>query len=290
MIKKHVRKRPNDAVRCVTVLAAAVLMAVNIKILVNPGGLFPGGVTGLTILLQTVFRQYFGVNLSYTLLNVILNAVPVYIGLRFIGKKFTLFSVLMIIVSSFMVDLIPPLIVTNDTLLISVFGGILNGTAISMCLRVDATSGGTDFISIYLSQKRGMDSFNLILGFNVVVLVIAGLLFGWDKALYSILFQFVSTQTLHLLYRTYQQITLFVVTDMPKEISEAIYEISRHGATIMEAVGSYSEDKRAVVYSVVDAENARNIERIIHDIDKKAFINCIMTKEIRGNFFYSVKD
>ena len=70
-------------------------------------------------------------------------------------------------------DVLPSQAIVYDTLLISVFGGIINGFSISLCLMMNATTGGTDFISIYLSEKTGMDSFNLILGFNAILLVIS---------------------------------------------------------------------------------------------------------------------
>ena len=68
----------------------------------------------------------------------------------------------------------------------------------------------------FLSRRKGIDAFNIILGFNVVILAIAGLLFGWDKALYSMIFQYTSTQILHLLYKQYQKQTLFIVTNKAK--------------------------------------------------------------------------
>lgn len=276
--------------RLVTVLLAACLMAVNIKTFVRAGGLYPGGATGLTILFQRMAETFLHWEVPYTLINVSLNAIPVYIGFRYIGKKFTLYSLLMIVVSSFLTDLMPGFVLTSDTLLASIFGGILNGMAISMCLSVDATSGGTDFISIYLSQKRGIDSFNIILGLNVVILGAAGLMFGWDKALYSIIFQYVSTQMLHLLYRGFQQMTLFIVTDKPKEVCEAIYRISHHGATIMEGEGSYGHHAEPLVYSVVDTPDTRKVIKAIRDLDDRAFINCVRTSELKGNFYFSPKD
>lgn len=283
-------KKRSDPVRLIVVLAAAVLMALNIKILVKNGGLYPGGATGLTILIQGIFSKFLHIEIPYTLVNIILNTIPVYIGFRYIGKKFTGYSLIMIFVSSILVDLIPPFVLTKDVLLISIFGGIINGTAIGLCLFVDATSGGTDFISIFLSQRTGKDSFNLILIFNVVILLSAGLLFGWDKALYSIIFQYASTQMLHLLYRNYQQVTLFVVTEKPEEVSSMIYKRSRHGATILDGRGSYLGNKRYIVYSVIDAPDARNIEQAIHALDDQAFVNCITTKEIKGNFYFRPKD
>lgn len=84
-----------------------------------------------------------------TIFNVALNIFPAYIAYRYIGKKFTIYSIVVIILSSVLVDVLPPYIFTEDILLISVFGGIINGFAISLCLNVGTTTGGTDFISIY---------------------------------------------------------------------------------------------------------------------------------------------
>ena len=174
-----------DGKRILMVCVASLIMALNIKTFVRTGGLYPGGATGLTILIQRVADLFFGITIPYTLVNVILNAIPVYIGFRFIGKKFTLYSCLMILLTGILTDLIPGYPITYDTLLISVFGGLINGAMISLCLFANATSGGTDFIAIYLSEKKGMDSWNLVLGLNVLILGAAGLLFGWDEALWQ---------------------------------------------------------------------------------------------------------
>lgn len=228
-----------DGKRILIICIAAVISAVNIKTFVRTGGLYPGGATGLTILIQRIGERYLNVEIPYTVINLLLNAVPAYIGFRFIGKKFTLYSCLMFFLTGLLTDVIPAQVITYDTLLISIFGGIINGFTISLCLRENATTGGTDFISIYLSDRTGMDSFNVILGINVVIIGIAGVLFGWDKALYSIIYQYASTQVLHTLYQKYQKKTLFIVTNRPKEICEVIKEMSHHGATILEGEGSY---------------------------------------------------
>ncbi len=279
-----------DAKRVVVICIAAVLMAVNIKSFVRTGGLYPGGATGITILLQTIFERFFDIIVPYSVINLLLNAVPVYIGFRFIGKKFTLLSCLMIVLTSFLTDIIPAQVITYDILLISIFGGIINGLAISMCLMVSATSGGTDFISIYLSEKKGIDAWNMILGLNIVILSIAGLLFGWDKALYSIIFQYASTQILHILYKRYQKQTFFIVTDKPAEICDAIYTVSNHGATILEGKGSYEHCERNVVYSVVSREEAKKVVRAVRRTDGNAFVNQLKTDELSGHFYRKPTD
>lgn len=113
-------------------------------------------------------------------------------------------SCVVIVLSSILTDLIPSQPITYDPLLISIFGGLINGFVVSLCLIGNTSSGGTDFIAIYFSEKNGQDIWNYILCGNAVILVVAGLLFGWDKALYSIIFQFTSTQVVQMLHQRYK--------------------------------------------------------------------------------------
>ena len=274
-----------DGKRIFIICLASLLMAVNIKSFVRTGGLYPDGATGLTILIQRVAQLFLNVELPYSVVNLLLNAVPVYIGFRFIGKKFTLYSCLMIVLTSVLTDIVPGYTITYDTLLISIFGGMINGLVISVCLLVNATTGGTDFIAIFLSEKKGVDSFNIILALNVVILAAAGILFGWDKALYSIIFQYASTQVLHTLYKKYQQNTLFVVTNKPQEVSEAIARECNHGATILEGEGSYEHCERHVVYSVVSSAESKRVIHAVKETDPEAFVNVIRTEQLSGRFY-----
>ena len=279
-----------DVRRFMIVCLAAVIMALNIKIFVGTGGLFPGGATGLTILIQRSARMFFHAEVPYTLVNVILNAIPVYIGFRFIGKKFTGYSCLMILLSGILTDLLPDYSITSDILLISIFGGIINGSVMSLCLFGNATTGGTDFIAIFLSERKGMDAWDLVLGLNVLILAAAGLLFGWDKALYSIIYQYASTQVLHTLYKKYQQQTLFIVTNHPRAVCDAISQVSHHGATILKGEGSYELEERNMVYSVVSSSESKHVIRAVRDVDEHAFINAIKTSQLSGRFYQKPED
>ena len=286
-MKETIKK---DAKRILVICVASFVMAINIKTFVQTGNLIPGGATGLTILIQRAFEHFFQLHIPYTLLNLSINAVPVYIGFRYIGKKFTIYSCLTIFLTSIFTDLIPSHVVTYDILLISIFGGIINGFAISQVLKADATTGGTDFISIYLSQKTGTDSFNIILGVNVIIIGLGGILFGWDIALYSIIFQYASTQVLRTMYQQYQQQTLFIVTDHPDVVCEAISKESNHGATIIKGEGSYLKQERSVVYSIVSTDESGRVISAIKDVDETSFINIIKTEQLRGRFYHKPKD
>lgn len=274
-----------DGKRIIVICIASVIMAINTKTFVRTGGLYPGGVMGMTILIQAIFENFLGIQIPFSVVNLLLNTLPIYIGFRFIGKKFTLYSCLMIVLNSVLTDIIPANVITYDTLLISIFGGMISGFAVSLCLMMNATTGGTDFLAIYLSEKKGVDSWNLILGINVIIISLAGLLFGWDKALYSIIYQYTSTQVLHMLYTRYQKQTLFIVTNKPKDVCKVIYDVSGHGATILEGEGSYAHCERNIVYSIVSREESKTVIRSVKEVDESAFVNALRTEELSGRFY-----
>ena len=197
-----------DVKRLVLVVAASCVMAMNIKSFVRAGGLFPGGFTGLTLLIQQAADKFFHFSVPYSAVNLLLNLAPIMISFRFIGKKFTLYSCVAIVLTSILTDILPGYPITSDILLICVFGGLINGFAVSLCLFAGATSGGTDFIAIFFSERKGKETWNYILAGNVLMLAAAGFLFSWEQALYSIIFQFASTQILNGLYSRYQKLTL----------------------------------------------------------------------------------
>ena len=263
---------------------AAVIFAVNIKTFVKAGGLYPGGFNGLTLLIQGIFQEFMNMEVPYTLINIALNAVPVFIGLKYIGAKFTLSSCVVIVLSSILTDLIPVQPITYDPLLISIFGGLINGFVISLCLIGNTSSGGTDFIAIYFSEKNGQDIWNYILCGNAVILIAAGLLFGWDKALYSIIFQFTSTQVVQMLHQRYKKHTLFIITRHPDEVYEEISKLSHHSATRIDGTGCYSGDNTAMIYSVVSREEAKILVKKVIEVDPQAFVNIIKTDFINGRF------
>ena len=274
-----------EAKRVVFGLAGAIIMAVNIKTFVRAGGLYPGGFNGVTLLIQTVFQRFLGIALPFTLVNLLLNAVPTIVCFKAIGKKFTVSSAMIIVLTSILTDIIPSQPITQDILLIAVFGGLLNGFAVSVCLMGGTSGGGTDFIAIYFAEKKNKDVWNFILLGNGCVLVIAGILFGWDKALYSIIFQFTSTQIIHMLHTAYKKETLFIVTDCPDAVYQEIYEVTNHSATEFAATGCYSNEGRKMLYSVVSSAEAKVLVTRVRKADPKAFINVIKTDFLEGHFY-----
>ena len=286
---------------------ASLVMAIDYRTFVEWGKLYPGGAVGLAMLVQRLSQDFvnvcgWNVTVPFSPINIVLNAIPVWIGFKYIGKRFTLQSLYVIFMSGFLADIIPIDVITSaipakdllhfqsDPFLTSLFGGIVFGFGIALCLRCNATSGGTDFIAIYLSEKKGRETWNLILALNAAILLAGGFKFGWTGALYSIVYQFVYLQVVHLMYRTYQYQTLIIITTRPAKVCEAIYRISHHGATVIDGKGGFKGESKSVVMSVVAADDTPHIYALCKTIDPDAFINTISTSRIIGRFYLRPRD
>lgn len=277
--------------RMLVIMVYSVIVALNFKSFVQAGDLFPGGFTGLTRLLQRCAQEYWKITLPFAPLNLLFNAIPAAVSLKLIGKRFTMYSCLAIVFSSFFTDMIPAVPVTEDILLICVFGGLVNGFAISLCLQVRITSGGTDFIAIALAERKNINAWNYIFCGNVVMLMVAGALFGWDRALYSIIFQFASTQVVRMMDPDGRRMTLFIVTGREKAGGVcAQIQDTRHTATLIEGVGLYNGEPCVMIYSVVGSSQLRRLTRKVKQADPQAFVNVIRTEKLMGNFYRDPRD
>ena len=266
-------------------IAGAFLSAGSIVSFVRSAGLFPGGFSGLALLLQELCTRFLGMTPPYTVFLLGLNLVAAGLSFHLIGKRFAVLSIVAVALAGVLTDVLPSLHVAEDPLLNSVFGGVVNGASITLCLLAGASLGGTDFISVYVSEKKGKDAFPLILAGNVVMLSVAGAIFGWERALYSMIFQYVTTQVLHMLYQRYQQRTLWIVTDHPEEIYRIIRERTHHGATLFRGEGLYQHKERSMIYTVVSADEVRNVVRETLKTDPHAFINTQRTDSLVGRFY-----
>ena len=277
--------------RLLVITIYSIIMALNYKSFVQAGDLFPGGFTGLTRLAQRCAQEFWGVTLPFAPINLVLNAIPAAVSFKLIGKRFTMYSCLAIVVSSIFTDLVPSVLVTEDILLICVFGGLINGFSISLCLQARITSGGTDFIAIALAERKNVNAWNYIFCGNVIMLMVVGALFGWDRALYSIIFQFASTQVIRMMDPDGRRVTLFIVTGREKAGGVcAQIQDTRHTATLIEGVGLYNGEPCVMIYSVVGSNQLRRLTRKVKQADPQAFVNVIRTEKLMGNFYRDPRD
>ena len=277
--------------RVAVITLSSLIVAVNLKSFVAAGDLFPGGFTGITRLIQRCALEFAGVELPFAPINLALNAIPAAVSFKLVGKRFTLYSCLTIVLTSIFTDLIPAFAITEDTLLICIFGGMINGFAGSLCLWVRVTSGGTDFIAIPLSERKNVDAWGYIFTGNVILLAVAGFLFGWDKALYSMLYQYSTTQVIKMLDPDGRRATLLIITG--RESAGGVcaqIQDTHHTATLIEGVGLYNGDPCVMIYSVVSDSEVRSLARKIRQSDPKAFVNVLRTERVVGKFYRRPRD
>jgi uncharacterized membrane-anchored protein YitT (DUF2179 family) len=280
--------------RLTLIVIASVLYAFNLNTFVHAGELIPGGFTGLALLIQESCLRFGGFHVPFSVITYIFNAVPAVICFKVIGKRFTIYSCIMVVLSGLLTDFMPSMFIEfiklHDNLLSSIFGGMLNAFAIALCLFADATSGGTDFIAVAISEKYRKDAWGYIFAGNCVILAVAAAIYTLDKALYSIIFQFTTTIALSYMYRGYQQNTLLIITGKPEEVCNLIYERTHHGVTSIKGMGLYRKVERVLLYSVVSATEVNSLMSEIKKLDPDSFTNAIKTEAINGNFYIRPKD
>lgn len=284
------RKEQTFGQRMALTIVASFIMAFTIKSFARPGGIFSGGFNGISLLIIACCEKFLNFSPPFALVNYTLNLIPMYISFRYLGKKLTTLSIVCVVLVGFLTDVLPAVPITYDPLLVAVFGGIFNGLSVSLCLLANGSGGGTDIIGLFMGEIKGRDCWNAIFMLNVVVLGLAGILFGWDKALYSIIYQFVSTQVIHTLHKRYQRHTLWIITDHAEEIYQMIAEVTHHDATLFKGVGCYKRQERQMLYSVVSSEELKLLSARIHAIDPKAFVNIQRTEMLNGRFYQKPTD
>ena len=264
-------------------IISALLQSFCINVFITPAKLLSSGFTGLAILINKI-SSLFGFTLPVSLLVLMLNIPLGVLSFRSIGKKFVFFSILQVVLMSLFLNFHYTLLF-DDLLLNVCFGGFLYGIAISLALRGNASTAGTDFIALWVSNKIGKSIFEYVFVFNSVLLLIFGYMFGWKYAGYSILFQFISTKTIDSFYKRYKLVTLEITTYHPKEICKAYIKHYRHGLSELAGVGGYEHKNLSLIHTVISFYELHDAIHLIKKIDPKAIINVLSTERFVGHFY-----
>ncbi len=270
--------------RIFSVLLGSIIHAITINVFMNAAGIIPGGFVGTSLLVQKIFLKYFGINISYAALNITLNSLPAIFAFFYLGKRFVLYSIMFIVSSSLLVDLIPMYHLTDDIFLNVTFGGIIYGFGASLVLNSNACTGGTDFLAMIISHKTNKSIWNYVLVYNILIYVVYGSLFEFKMALYSIVFQVIYTAMINLGQTRYQRRTAFIVTQNPEPLADELMEITGHGVTVIEAKGQYTGEKRYLLYMVISKKDVRLIREHIAHNHHGAFLNITDSEQLIGKF------
>lgn len=274
-----------DISRVSAIIVSALIYSVGMNTFVKAGNLFPGGYAGISRLLSLILTDALNIDISFSVIYFILNAITTVFIWKRLGHKFVLYSFLWFTLTSIFTAVIPVSQVTHELLLISIFGGLINGFAMGVALQHNASSGGTDFIAIDLANRLGRPTWNYIMVVNACVLVIAGFKYGWTTCLYSIIFQFVSTQVVNAMHQRYKISRLQIVTDHPDEVSNAIFNDIRHGITKVQCEGQYSHEQHCLLLTTINSYQANDVIKVIKKADPKAFISVNAVEKVVGNYY-----
>ncbi len=266
-----------------TVLAAFI-MAFNLNSFVHDGNITPCGFSGLAVLITRIGAKFNFKTPSYSILYLLFNLPATILVIKTVGKRFTFISLIDVVLTSVFVKILPNINITDDLLLAAVFGGILNGLSNSLVLIGEGCGGGLDFISIYAAKKFKKSFWNEAMFLNALMICIAGILFGWETALYSIIFQFVNTQVLNYTDNRFKRTCLVIITQKTNEVCQAIYKDFHHTVTIMDGIGGFTQEPRKVLYTVCGQYETNNLIEKILSLDPKAFINITHSQRVIGNF------
>lgn len=277
-------KRVRNVMTAVAVFVSALLQTYVIQAFIRPAGLLSGGFTGIAILIDRV-TSLFGFNISTSLGMVVLNLPVAWACSRSISKRFTIFSLLQVFLASTFLRVFHFTPIFEDSILNVIYGGVLYGFAIVLALRGNASTGGTDFIALYVSNKTGNSIWTYVFVGNVILLCIFGAIFGWDYAGYSILFQFVSTKVISTFHHRYERVTLQITTAKGPELAAKYVKDFRHGISCVDAVGGYSRKKMYLLHTVVSSYEVTDIIALLHEVDDHVIVNMFKTQQFYGKFY-----
>lgn len=265
------------------IVLGALLVALAADLFAIPNRVVPGGVTGIATML------HYGFGVPVGLVTLALN-VPLFLaGMRWGGGiHFAVRTLLATVVMSLAIDFfatrVSPL--TADPLLYTLYGGILDGIGIGLVFRARGTTGGTDILARLLNRWTGISSGTWLLVFNVLILGAAGLMFGWEQALYALILSFASSRAIDLVQEglSYAK-SVTIVSDRADAIRQAVLEQLGRGVTVLRGAGGYTEIERAVLFVVVAQSEVSQLKQLIYALDPRAFVVIGQAQEVLGEGF-----
>ncbi len=279
-----IKKPTNSVFNYVMLAVGAAIAAFAIEEFLVPNTILDGGVIGVGIMLEHAF------GLPLSLLTVLLNAPFVIFGGLRLGKSFTVKAVFSMAVFSVCVELFSGWAnATSETLLAVCFGGVLLGLGVGIVIRNGGCLDGTEAVAIVLSRRTDLAVGEMVLCMNIVIYGVAGLLFGLDRAMYSLLTYFITSKVLDMVESSMNQTkAALIVTDDADEICRRIYEGMGRTVTIMDGEGMVSGHKK-VLYCVITQFEMRQLREVVGSVDASAFVSILDVSEIIGNHIKSVE-
>jgi len=240
-----------------------------------------GGIVGISIILSHLLGWNLGIFLF------ILNLPFFFLGYKQIGKTFAYSTLLGIITLSVSTSLLHHVqAFTNDMLLATFFGGILLGIGVGLVIRYGGSLDGTEILAILVTKKLPFSVGEFVMFLNLFIFAFGGFVFGWDRAMYSVLAYVIAFKTMDIVIEGMDESkSAWIISDKNKEIGDAILARLGRGVTYFHGEGAYSGEDKKVIFCIVTRLEEAKLKEIVDDIDSSAFLAVADIAEVRGGRF-----
>ncbi|GGE07999.1 membrane protein [Marinithermofilum abyssi] len=281
--KKEHRKLSKGtlAKRIILITLGALFVAVGLEIFLVPNRVIDGGIVGVSIILSHLTGVKLGVLLF------LFNMPFFFLGYKQIGKTFALSTLYGVIVLSIGTAYLHPVeVLTEDVLLASVFGGIILGIGVGIVIRYGGSLDGTEILAIMFNKQLPFSVGQVVMFFNIFILGSAGFVFGWDRAMYSLIAYFIAFKTIDITIEGFDETkSVWIISDMHREIGEALLHRLGRGVTYLQGEGAYTGDDKKVIFCVVTRLEEAKLKSIVEDIDPEAFLAVGNIHDVKGGRF-----
>lgn len=255
----------------------AFIAAFGLEGFLIPNNMIDGGIVGISIMLSYLTKLNLGI------LILCINAPFIFLALKKLGKLFvfqTLYAIAMLGVG---VNIFHHHKATDDVLLATVFGGVVLGIGVGIVLRNNAAMDGTEILSIRLAKKSGFSIGEIIMFFNIFIYTAAGFIYGWDKAMYSVLVYFITYKIIDVVLEGLNESkSVTIISDKSEEIGENIMKKLDIGVTYMKGRGGYTGIEKDIIYCVVSRLEMAKLKEVIKTVDPMAFLAVESVHEVEG--------
>lgn len=282
------------------IIIGSFILALGFVYFISPHKIVPGGVFGIAIIVHYLSEDMFSFwpnGIPIGLFALILNIPLTIAGVKILGPKFGMKTVVGFILSSAFIDLITYLRVDGevplvpDVLLSCVFGGVLIGFGLGLIFKSRATSGGSDIIAMIIAKYTGLRLGQLLIYVDSAIVLLALIAFrDWQIPLYSWLVIYITGRAIDITMEgsNYNK-ALFIISEKHQQIKHKILVDLERGGTYFNGNGMYSGEEKKIIYTVVSRREVSILEEYINNIDPNAFITIMDTREILGEGFQSLK-
>jgi uncharacterized membrane-anchored protein YitT (DUF2179 family) len=276
-MEKYTNRLRVVSLKIVLIIIGAALSSVGLEIFLIPNDIIDGGIVGISIMTSYITHLPLGI------FTFCLNVPFLIMGYKQIGKTFVFFTLFAITCLSIGVSLLHPIPgLTHDVFLAAIFGGIINGIGVGLIIRAGGSLDGTEMVAIILDKKISFSVGEIVMFFNVFILGAAGFLYGWDRAMYSLVAYFIAYKVIDIVVEGLDESkAVMIVSDRYGEISEALTARLGRGVTLLKGQGGYSKVETTVIYIIVSRLELAKLKTIILGFDHDALIT-IGNVEVAG--------